>query len=119
MEGLRPCPFCGGEAKIQEYNGGFAAVGCSNGRCYMHPHALGFPSADRAAEMWNMRAERTCHVKQEPVEDAGFLDALAMDYPEIPRSEIKFYRNACSGCGASLTDDYRYCPHCGAKVVNE
>lgn len=93
---LTPCPFCGGEAKIQEYNGGFAAVGCSTGRCYMHPHAFGFPSAEDAIQKWNRRAERTC-------------------YPVLEDETL-----VCSECGEDI-DGYgwNYCPNCGARVVGE
>lgn len=97
MEALKPCPFCGGEAEVTEYNGGFAAVGCANGRCYMKPHAFGFPSAEAAAEEWNRRAERTCRY--------------------VYDREICAWR--CSECGGlePVGDHVRYCPDCGAMVV--
>lgn len=55
---LKPCPFCGGEARAGEYNGGFGYVGCAGGACRMSPHAFGFPSVEDAAEAWNRRAAR-------------------------------------------------------------
>lgn len=104
--GLIPCPFCGGKAEVTEYNGGFAAVGCSNGRCYMHPHAFGFPSVDDAVEKWNRRYERTCQMEYDE-EWSG--DEL---YPTEAYS--------CSECGHITPDGKpRYCPGCGAKVVDE
>lgn len=106
MEGLRPCPFCGGEAKIQEYNGGFAAVGCSNGRCYMHPHAFGFASAEDAIQKWNRRAKRTCRYVRDHMGVAGNWFCK------------------CSECGAEFDErvvdrHFVYCPECGALVIGE
>lgn len=118
-EKLKPCPFCGGEAKIQEYNGGFAAVGCSNGRCYMHPHAFGFASAEDAIQKWNRRVERTCSLpivrdEEECERQAGAGVFVAQEIPLCRK---------CTSCGRQyppverLPEGLRYCPYCGAKVV--
>ncbi len=101
VEQLKPCPFCGGEAIVTEHNGGFAAIGCSCGKCRIHPHAFGFPSVEYAAEAWNRRAERTCRNLNPP---------SCRDFE-------------CSECGESseFAPGFMpsYCPHCGARVIKE
>ena len=53
---------------------------------------------------WNRRAERTCR------------------YERTHRGVAKNWFRACSECGAEFDErvvgrHYRYCPNCGAKVV--
>ena len=107
-EELKPCPFCGGEAKvmrdkcIEVY-----FVGCSNDKC-LGFSALGwtYETAEEAIKAWNNRNERIC--KMIPNGDADFAATLA-----------------CSVCGnvesvyAISSDEFNYCPHCGAKVVED
>ena len=68
---LKPCPFCGGEARAGEYNGGFGYVGCAGGACRMSPHAFGFPSVEDAAEAWNRRAALSEAAFAAAVHDGG------------------------------------------------
>lgn len=93
-EELRPCPFCGGDAK--EFTGEDAAphrwtVECDS--CGAH---VGSDTRYKARAKWNRRAERTCRV----------------DFDE----EVGCWR--CSECGWELTPgDEQFCPVCGARVV--
>ena len=95
-EKLKPCPFCGGEAKVYEIDGVFYA-GCFC--CKTVPViAQTCPMTEReeAIAAWNTRAERTCKMKQD---GAVF---------------------GCSACHVLvLSGKPRYCPNCGAKVVEE
>ena len=80
-----PCPYCGDEARgIADGN-----VFCDCG-------------ASAPIEVWNTRAERTCH----PVEE--YLDM---------HSDLT--ATVCSSCRVAIYDleDCNYCPNCGAKVV--
>ena len=106
---LKPCPFCGGEAHISASSDGYG-VECWNRRCIdMQMDEL--PTEAEAIDAWNTRAERTCR------DTGGYL----------------MFR--CSECGCSVeVDDFdsgepnifvdgiaatpRYCPNCGAKVVD-
>lgn len=53
---LLPCPFCGGEAKINrmphlwEYS-----VQCNDVDCIVHPETEGYEKREEAIEAWNTR----------------------------------------------------------------
>lgn len=107
-EELKRCPFCGGEATIApEMSGPLSPgrvlgcdIGCDGDGC---PGNIGrsylYPSEKVATEAWNRRAESTCHY--------------------VYDKEISAWR--CSECGGlePVGDHVRYCPDCGARVVDE
>ena len=112
-ETLLPCPFCGGEPHVvpTHVSGGaeFAEVVCYD--CYAsvpceREFATEGESVHSAAIAWNRRAERTCR------------------YERTHRGVAKNWFRACSECGAEFDGrvvgrHYRYCPNCGARVVDE
>ena len=55
---LKPCPFCGGEAKLWFFGNGawFATCGC--GDCDVKPKTFFRSTPQEAAEIWNRRAEK-------------------------------------------------------------
>lgn len=112
MEGLKPCPFCGGEAKMHAAfaNGIASRVGayveCGSCGTWSKTH-WGDGAQEKAAEAWNRRAERTCRIEvdvEEVETDLGMI-------------EVREYW--CSECYGRMADDDDYCPNCGAKVVGE
>ena len=96
--GLKPCPFCGGEARIiaKPYEPK-VCVGCDDDTC-LGFSGLGwlYDSEKEATEAWNRRAERTCRWKN--VEGTLFV-------------------SECGGSFDRVVSD-AYCPNCGAKVVD-
>ena len=100
-ETLKPCPFCGEEAVVCGHPDELMVyVKCS--KCGAMS-GCAEATEEKAAENWNRRAERTCHM------------SVAANGQ---------YR--CSACGHMQDDTYRgdkgwyppeYCAHCGARVV--
>lgn len=55
---LKPCPFCGGEAKIiDSIPVGVKAVECCNWSCSIYVRTWWLETEEEAAEAWNRRAE--------------------------------------------------------------
>lgn len=50
---LKPCPFCGGQARIREDEGGFYQVTCTSVACEIH--TFSFDDVSDAVERWNRR----------------------------------------------------------------
>lgn len=116
MSELLHCPFCGCSAKIAQCDDEGNVRGeeyesnpwSGLGYRIMHesddcPISTGedgynliYDSREEAAELWNTRAERTCH--------AVFDDS-------------NWYKWICSECGQPIDRADNYCFSCGAKVV--
>ena len=101
---LKPCPFCGGKAEpfnpFENTEGTWCVI------CSECAAATGFEQTEaEAIEAWNTRAERTC--KNNDTDNDEFFQ--------------------CSECGKSSVTEFlrggygvpRYCPNCGARVVDE
>lgn len=111
-KGLKPCPLCGGPASVYEYTAGVfwttptveaTRIGCD--RCGLEIRG------DGAAKAWNTRAERTC----KPANVAGYA------WDDFECSECGWvtwsFLMEHEGCGTVCQP--RFCPNCGAKVVEE
>lgn len=108
-ETLRPCPFCGGEAKLVsgtrrdgEYIENCAFVRCE--RCgaktyELHECVTPYEVQKCATELWNERAERTCRVER-----------VSTPYHAGPPR--------CSACMMPMEPLVNYCSYCGARVVS-
>lgn len=107
-EELKPCPFCGGDARIiaKPYEPK-VCFGCDDDTC-LGFSGLGclYDSEKEATEAWNHRAERTCR----------------MEYNER-WSHDEYYPTECyncSECGHMTYDGVpTFCPNCGAKAIRE
>ena len=106
MTNLKPCPFCGSEAHIyrKPTTGGYAPA-CNNDRCEVYWQRE-YGTETEAIAAWNNRAGRTCH----------------MTYNEEWSGDEYYPTQAytCYKCGwITEMGVPRYCPSCGAKVVEE
>lgn len=119
-DGLKPCPFCGGEAKMHAAfaHGAASRVGayveCVSCGAWSKTH-WGDGAQEKTAEAWNRRAERTCR-------------------PEVCDDGAGAWGVYCSECCYRFVGPYgsrdlpermaarrdimpHYCSSCGAKVV--
>lgn len=57
MEGLKKCPFCGGEAKIKRplLSSKLYGVVCANKDCIISGIGIGYFKKEQAIEAWNRR----------------------------------------------------------------
>lgn len=105
MSELKPCPFCGGEAKIESESDQMGhlmltgyIVKCS--RCWCAPKPNNYDgNIQNVIDRWNTRHERTCI--------------------KVPgKMGYQGRKVVCSECGYGLGDDrWAFCPKCGAKVI--
>jgi uncharacterized Zn finger protein (UPF0148 family) len=130
MAELKPCPFCGGEAKIAEYDTmylhGFV-VRCANDGCSVAVETYIYPTEAEAAEVWNTRSDdyrKAADYWRRMFEDAMF-DRMGERTCRIEQ-RIDGWGAAtrhCGNCGADLDYDTRnkqnYCPVCGARLEVE
>ena len=106
-EMLKPCPFCGGDAK--EFTGEDAAphrwtVECDS--CGAH---VGSDTRHKARAKWNRRSERTCRNASLDPLDFKCSECGAEDY--VDGGTIVWVDGG--------PQDASYCPHCGCKVVSD
>lgn len=52
---LKPCPFCGGEAKIKRYDSFLVYIKCGNSECFVSSETVFCRSIERAIHIWNTR----------------------------------------------------------------
>lgn len=102
-ETLKPCPFCGGEAVIQQFNTNPSLPFRIICACGAEIRGSKGESAADVVKRWNRRAERTCRVVR-----GGEPSSTG-----VPRERH------CSECGGRLTRFGSYCPHCGARIIKE
>lgn len=55
-EKLKPCPFCGGEAKNYSVNDKVHRIYCGNPNCYIYPDVWHYGTFEDATQKWNKRA---------------------------------------------------------------
>lgn len=139
MTELKPCPFCGGIANVMQdrhYPKWF--VGCNDDNC-LGFSGLGwlYGSKQQAIEAWNTRYEPTCHYCPDVTNTAFDENDNEIETGEAHPDGCDY---SCSNCGNTMLggDDggwfdetegeyggwdykprFNYCPHCGAKVIEE
>ena len=98
MSDLKPCPFCGGEAKIKSRYYRAIDIYDYSGVCQECNASMDVKDTEaEAIEAWNTRRERTC--KRE-----SYFNGYNLTH-------------VCTDCGYLSEYQWNYCPNCGAKVV--
>lgn len=120
MSELLPCPFCGGEADVIDYDDEcWVAHQCANGTAV---ETDSYETVNEAIAAWNTRAERVGERKTiNKTDDFVTHDSRAERTCHNLRQHGYNYLE-CSSCGEkSYQGDkaFDYCPNCGAKVVGE
>lgn len=114
VEKLKPCPFCGGKARIEHGLVTWAVV------CPCSSHVFYGCEKDKAktAEAWNTRAATTIgmvQVEVEPTKRTCKLEPLEAFYVTVnmlDQTEL----GVCSNCGTASPIDATYCCECGRRV---
>lgn len=114
MEGLKPCPFCCGEAEIRSGSSTTPYVRCVSCGCRTGSSR----DVRKAIAAWNNRAERTCKVRQAYFDSDNELHEIMEGIAFSPEDTVACI---CEACGHDWRYDRgirpNYCPNCGAKVV--
>lgn len=105
---LKPCPFCGGRASVYDWQS-VVGIGCSDEDC---PGSMlsewCFSTTYDAAEAWNTRAERTCRIRGGECDQCG---------AHIHEHAVLYWVPVGEGMRTVESRAVRFCPSCGAKVV--
>ena len=116
---LKPCPFCGSEAKVQKdirwphysrYGVNGYEIVCTNFDCIIyHADNQWYLTEEDAIDAWNSRYEKTCEMYRD---ESG-----------------TWHCTSCENGGDNITgsdgelnmwyDSWHpnFCPHCGCKVI--
>lgn len=104
MNGLKPCPFCGGEADYHIHERiGVECLACGAG------FATVFGSREEAAEAWNRRAENDKLRRELELDEPLFEtlnaanDALLSENAELRELVCELYEDQCDEC-----DEWKY-----------
>lgn len=106
MNKFKPCPFCGGEAHVAEYECAIYTrytILCNDDKCRAgYNHTIGsYKTLEQAIAAWNNRPELTCNMTWHYSDNGGSA-------------------YTCSNCGMDtypFSKSFEHCPHCTAKVV--
>ena len=108
---LKPCPFCGGEARLaSEERGIFVFVTCQ--KCHVETQRIRMSAEycanERAAKEWNRRADVPPKANW-----------TREDFTSYDGETIKNGAAICGRCKKAFfmpTDTFDYCPNCGARM---
>lgn len=56
---LKPCAFCGSEAKVERYDNVLVYVKCANSECLVAPKTVFCRSREQAIRIWNTRSNES------------------------------------------------------------
>ena len=128
MSKLKPCPFCGGEAKFHIY-GRSCNVVCL--RCQIGTRLEHIDEYEVAVDAWNTRAYyedelSALPMTEENMREHGWVRERTCNLSKVTSWDDDGHNTwgvICSACDAHIEHNtgygIRYCPQCGAKVVSE
>lgn len=116
MDKLKPCPFCGGVARILSVGFGYK-VYCTNPDCEVSPQTWGELTYEAAIDAWNKRADDAPAIEPERKQGMWLPDNNSP-------YEIRFVCSCCKESEVVPTIGFTkyiplwdFCPNCGAKMV--
>ncbi|WP_293601964.1 Lar family restriction alleviation protein [Ruminococcus sp. CAG:330] len=107
---LKPCPFCGGVARIASVGETVVFVTCQT--CHVGTQGISvsaeYCANEKAAEEWNRRADVPPRANW-----------TREDFTSYDGETIKNGAAVCGRCKKAFfmpTDTFDYCPNCGARM---
>lgn len=126
MRELKPCPFCGGEARQHAAfaRGASDMVGVyveCDGCEACSKTAWGEGAQERSAAAWNRRAERTARVEEDTKRASQTQLVVTKSCSECGHcfGAETHYERMFEGMVLNEIELPSYCPNCGAKVTDE
>lgn len=115
-DGLKPCPFCGGEAKEIEPSNTCPWWEIQCKKCFAN---IGGTHREKNREAWNTRYKLTCK-NLHPDTDISFI---CSECSALVRSksvgESTVDENGVRWYSTSMKHNFNVCPNCGADVVDD
>lgn len=108
---LKPCPFCGGEAEVQEFTECGEVIGYEV-HCMacdaINPHFSAAKTRGSAVLAWNTRYKRTCKI-----------ESCIEVWDEYERYvEHRAWKLSCGHEAITADDPPAFCEVCGAEVAD-
>ena len=127
MSELKPCPFCGGEARVQHQSRELYGDVVDWYGVYCNKQFCGFVSGQsteaEAIAVWNTRADdyrQAAEYWQRMYEEAfaeRTCENNAPDYLDFQCSECGFVHYHSEANDTGEGNEWNYCPNCGARVT--
>ena len=126
MSELKPCPFCGGEARTASKDYGdthYWRVFCDTPSCAMCMTSV-FHSEAEAIEAWNTRADDYRHAAEywQRMYENTFTERTCEELGSLRIWQECYVWSHDLSCGHEVDtldmEPPNYCPNCGAKVVS-
>lgn len=110
MTDLKPCPFCGGKARVRVSDSiSVMRIECTECHVATTTFIADSIGESEAVEAWNTRHVETCTIGDYKDSDYGYTHTAMWN------DEWFMPSGTCSGCGEYIPV-MNYCPSCGRKV---
>lgn len=108
MEKIKPCPFCGGEARLFKDSHGNHAINCEVCYCRTAPES----TKQVAIQNWNgSPMKKKLSAKAKPTEKVcRWIWSNYFRWYDLSCGESISWRKI------EVTRDFKFCPYCGLKI---